>query len=71
MILEFNLEGKRVRGMYIGKFPVEGIVELSRVRYGGTIEHTVVLDQPIVAFGAVRERVLLEAEFVTELVSTN
>ena len=31
----WNLEGLRVEGLYMGEFPVEGRVELSRVRYGG------------------------------------
>ena len=33
--MSWNLEGKRVIGMYMGEFPVAGVVRLSRVKYGG------------------------------------
>ena len=32
--MDWNLEGKRVIGMYMGDFPVAGVVRLSRVKYG-------------------------------------
>jgi hypothetical protein len=58
--MNWNLEGLHVTGWYMGSIPVEGCVEESRVKYGGTISHTVVLDSPIIVFGAKRERVILE-----------
>ena len=30
--MSWNLEGKRVIGMYMGEFPVAGVVRLSRVK---------------------------------------
>jgi hypothetical protein len=60
----WNLEGMRVFGMYLETFPVTGIVSLSRVKYGGGVCHTVVLDNPIEVFGATRERVILDHEQV-------
>lgn len=58
--MDWNLEGASVAGIYIGTFPVKGKVEASRVAYGGGIRHTVVLDEPIVVFGATRDRVILD-----------
>lgn len=58
--MNWNLEGLSVTGMYMGEFPVSGRVELSRVKYGGGIQHTVVLDEPIQVYSAMRERVLLD-----------
>jgi hypothetical protein len=53
------LEGQRVRGMYLEEFPVEGMVVESRVTFGGGVKHTVELDEPIMVYGAIRERVSL------------
>jgi hypothetical protein len=60
----WNLEGLSVTGRYMGEFPVSGRVVLSRVKYGGGIQHTVVLDEPIQIYNAVRDRVLLDHENV-------
>jgi hypothetical protein len=57
--MSWNLEGQRVSGMYLGQFPVTGIVRESRVRYGGRVSHTVELENPVEVFGAVRESVIL------------
>ena len=46
---------------------MSGRVELSRVKYGGGIQHTVVLDKPIQVYSAVRERVLLNHENVVRV----
>jgi len=42
----WNLEGMTVTGNYYD-VPVKGRIELSRVAYGGSIKHTVVLETPI------------------------
>jgi hypothetical protein len=55
----WNLEGLEVSGLYMGEFPVTGVVELSRVQYGGEVSHHVVLTTPIVVFNAIRDRVIL------------
>jgi len=65
--VNWNLEGLSVRGMYMGKFPVVGTVELSRVKYGGEVSHHVVLDESIEVFGAIRDRVILEHKYVTQV----
>jgi hypothetical protein len=64
MVGETFLDGKRVIGMYMGDFAVSGVVRLSRVTYGGGISHHVDLDNPINVYGAVRDSVILESEYV-------
>jgi hypothetical protein len=56
----WNLENCRVTGNYMGIALVSGMVTESRVKYGGSVCHTVELDEPITVFGAVRERVILD-----------
>jgi hypothetical protein len=68
--MSWNLEGMQVTGHYMGEFPVSGRVEYSRVKYGGEVTHGVVLDEPIMVYGALRERVTLEHKYV-EQVSDN
>jgi hypothetical protein len=60
----WNLEGLHVTGNYMGDYPVSGRVVLSRVKYGGGVQHTVVLDSPLYLYETVRERVLLDHENV-------
>ena len=62
--MSWNLEGKRVIGMYMGEFAVSGVVDLSRVKYGGGVSHHVKLDNPVRVYSAVRDRVILDAEEV-------
>ena len=63
----WNLEGLHVTGNYMGDYPVSGRVVLSRVKYGGSVQHTVVLDQPLHLYETVRERVLLDHENVVRV----
>ena len=65
--MSWNLEGLRVTGMYMGEYPVSGLVELSRVKYGGGVQHTVVLDKPLELYSRVRYRVLLDHENVVRV----
>ena len=62
----WNLEGQIVRGEYFGK-KVEGVVTLSRVKYGGAVQHTVDLFFPITMFGQERTTVLLDASEVVHV----
>ena len=39
------LDGEKVKGKYLG-VTVSGTVESSRVKYGGNVQYTVVLDEP-------------------------
>jgi len=63
----WNYENMWVSGKYMGEFPVSGVVELSRVAYGGGVKHHVVLDEPIVVYGAERDRVILDHEEVEQV----
>jgi hypothetical protein len=56
----WNLEGKRINGLYMGLYPYTGTVLESRVKYGGTVQHTVLVDEPFKVYGEVRERILVE-----------
>ena len=62
--MNWNLEGKRVNGLYMGMFPYTGLVTESRVKYGGQVQHTVVVDEPFKVYGAVRDVVLVS---ITEI----
>ena len=65
--MSWNLEGLHVTGMYMGEYQVSGLVELSRVKYGGGIQHTVVLDKPITVYSRIRDRVLLDQQDVVRV----
>jgi hypothetical protein len=58
--MKWNLAGERINGLYMGLFPYTGTVESSRVKYGGKVQHTVIVDKPFKVYGEVRERVLVE-----------
>lgn len=57
--MDWNLEGRRINGLYLGLFPYAGLVEESRVKYGGTVQHTVKVDEPFKVYGELRDRVLV------------
>jgi hypothetical protein len=57
---KWDLTGRRINGIYLGLFPYTGTVESSRVKYGGRVQHTVVLDHPFKVYGEMRERILVE-----------
>jgi len=58
--MDWNLEGRKVAGHYMGmqEFMFTGTVSNSRVRYGGSVSHTVELDTPIYVHGDKRERLI-------------
>lgn len=59
--MQWNLEGKRINGIYLGLFVYSGLVLESRVKYGGRVQHTVLLDEPFKVYGEVREHILVES----------
>ena len=65
--MSWNLEGKRINGLYMGMMAVQGTVTLSRVKYGGEVAHHMTLDEPITVYGAVRDRIILEHKFVNRV----
>jgi hypothetical protein len=69
--MNWNLEGLRVNGLYMGLFPISGKVDLSRVKYGGEVSHHIQLDEPIKVYGEIRERVIMEHKFVNRVLDDN
>ena len=67
--MSWNLEGKKVSGSYLGEIPYTGVVEESRVKYGGKISNTIVLDSPIVVFGEFRTRIIAETDQISQVFS--
>jgi hypothetical protein len=64
----WNKEGQRVVGRYLGLFNVSGLVSESRVKYGGSVQHRVELDEAITVFGRHTEVLLLDdTELVKDL----
>jgi len=52
--------GSYISGLYLNMFPFAGIVRESRVKYGGQVQHTVDLINPIRVFGVDKTVVLVE-----------
>jgi hypothetical protein len=69
--MNWNLEGLRIEGEYLGDTKVIGRVESSRVKYGGGVQHTVILDQPIKFRwrNELATRLLIDHEHVTRVMS--
>ena len=67
--MSWNLEGLKVYATYLDEFPVSGVVELSRVAYGGDVKHSIVLDRPIAVYGAIRDRVIVDHKNVIRVKS--
>jgi hypothetical protein len=65
--MTWNLEGQRINGLYMGLFPYSGLVENSRVKYGGDVQHTVIVDEPFKVYGEVRERILVSVAEVNRI----
>jgi hypothetical protein len=57
--MNWDLEGKRINGLYMGVFPYSGTVESSRVKFGGDVQHAVVVDEPFKVYGEMRDRILI------------
>lgn len=43
MKAQWERDGEYIRFMYLGEYPAQGTVVSSRVKYGGSLQHTVVL----------------------------
>ena len=57
--MSWDLTGQRVTATYLRTVPFTGTVVESRVKYGGTVQHTVELDVPMPIFGTIRTRLLV------------
>jgi hypothetical protein len=65
--MKWDLTRERINGLYMGLFPYTGTVESSRVKYGGDVQHTVVVDEPFKVYGEVRERILVSVTEVNRI----
>jgi hypothetical protein len=63
----WNLEGMTIWARYLDEYDIYGRVESSRVKYGGEVQHTVVLAEPMVIYGQMRDRVLIEHKCVSRV----
>lgn len=57
--MNLDLEGKRINGLYLGFLPYSGLVVDSRVKYGGEVQYTVKVDEPLKVYGEVRDVILI------------
>jgi len=62
-----HLVGKRVNGLYLGLVPYRGLVIASRVKYGGKVQHTIELAEPITFCGSTRDRILVEGDNINRI----
>lgn len=60
--MNWDNTGKEVSGIYIGQFPFTGIVQSSRVKYGGKVSNTIKVYQPFEVYGEIREVVLVDSD---------
>jgi hypothetical protein len=65
--MNWNKEGQTVSGVYLGAYTVTGVVQSSRVKYGGKVQHRILLDQTVKVFGRDADELLLDDE---ELITT-
>jgi hypothetical protein len=67
--MSWNMEGLHVEATYLEDFKVSGVVVESRVRYGGTVCHTIVLDKPLHMRWRQEpaERVIIDHETITRV----
>ena len=68
--MQWNLENLKVSARYLGDFPVQGIVTLSRVKYGGGVSHHIKLDLPLVVYGAIRDSVIVDHKNIQTISSS-
>ena len=65
--MDWNLEGKRIEGVYLGVYPFKGRVVNSRVKFGGELQHEVELAQPIEIYGQNRMVLLIGNPEITKI----
>jgi hypothetical protein len=63
----WNKDGSTIKAKYLGEYEFTGVVQESRVSYGGRVLYTVVCDQPLVLpfSGEARDVVIVGENQVT------
>lgn len=69
--MDWNLEGLRVRGLYISEIEVSGVVEASRSALGNRVKHHIVLDKAVNVYGSERDRVVIDHDNIIEVMTTD
>lgn len=70
----FDRQGQWVIAKYLGSAWVTGVVQETRVKYGGKVQHSILSDSPTYIGEELREvgsTFLVEEEFVTEAQALN
>jgi len=70
----FDRQGQWIIAKYLDSAWVTGIVQETRVKYGGKVQHTIISDSPTYIGEELREigsTFLVEEEFVTEAQTLN
>lgn len=57
--MSWDLTGKRIHGYYLNSVEVQGVVQSSRVKAGGSVVHYVKLDKMKKIFGSMRDLVTM------------
>ena len=65
--MSWDRTGQRVKASYLNQYVISGTVVLSRVKYGGEVQHTVELDAPLKLFGTLRDCVLVDEKQILSL----
>ena len=65
----WNLEGQLVEASYMGEFNVDGLVVESRIKFGGHIQHTIQLTEPITVYGRVANKLLIDQRDIVAMLS--
>ena len=65
--MNWDLTGMTIWARYMGEFDVYGVVESSRVKYGGEVQHTIRLPEPMNIYGRMADRLLIESKYVTRV----
>lgn len=58
--MSWDRSGQRIKFWYINDVEYCGTVELSRVKYGGAVQHRVLLDEPVEVYGRIAVYLLAE-----------
>lgn len=65
--MSWNLEGNWVEAEYAGGFIISGVVTLSRVKYGGDVQHMVKTDFPVATAIGGSESVLIQHDNILKV----
>ena len=59
---DWDKTGTKIKGNYLGEIPFTGMIENSRIKYGGDIEYRVRLLDMIEVYGDWRSVILIDRE---------